>query len=283
MRYGQLVPELVVETPEGLTLRYELAGAGSRCAAALFDVVLWGTSTALAIVVSVAFLGGAGGLFVWIASGVLVSLALYQIAFGVLWDGRTPGKWLLGIRVVDQEGFPASGAQHLLRGLFWPFEVLVVVPVPLAVLFVATTPQRQRLGDMVAGTVVVRDVERRVAGEPFRRASWSELPRRRLGLVPAQAARFDGEDLDFLRELLGRTGLDRSARERLLRQSARHYARELGLEVAPKLGLQDAHEILRELYLFLREMRLGRPRDSTPPTADAAVRGSARARGATPP
>lgn len=252
------MPELVVETPEGLTLRHELAGAGSRCAAGLVDVLLWGAALFLALVFLTVFLGGAAGLALWIGAGIVVSLVGYQVAFGFLWGGRTPGKWLLGLRVVDEQGFPASLTKHLLRGLFWPLEVvLVLVPVPLGVILVATTPRRQRLGDMVAGTVVVRDARSRVAGEPFARESWSGLPRRRLGLVPAHVARFDGEDVDFLRELLGRAGLEREARDRLLRDGARHYAGRLGVDLGPRLSAADARALLRELYLFLREKRAG--------------------------
>lgn len=254
------MPELVVETPEGLTLRHELAGAGSRCAAGLVDAVLWGVGLFFTVVLLMSLFAGAAGLVIWILTGIIVSLVGYQVAFGSLWSGRTPGKWLLGLRVVDEQGFPASFTSHLLRGLFWPLEVvLVLVPVPLGVILVATTPRRQRLGDMVAGTVVVRDARPRIAGEPFARESWSGLAQRRLGLVPAHVARFDGEDLDFLRELLGRAGLERDARDRLLRDSARHYARQLGVEIGARPSAGDARALLRELYLFLREKRAGQP------------------------
>jgi len=181
--------------------------------------------------------------------------------------------------VVDEQGFPASPTQHILRGLFWPLEaVILMVPVPLGVVIIAATPRRQRLGDMVAGTVVLRDPERRQTGEPYRRDSWSGLPSRRLALVPAHAARFDGTDLDYLRELLGRASMDRRARGRLLVESARHYAQRLDLDPGQSLGPQQALALLRELFLYLREMR---GKGVTPPrhSGGAADRESAPAAG----
>jgi uncharacterized RDD family membrane protein YckC len=248
--------ELVIETPEGVTLRREIAGAGSRCAAGLVDASIWGAVTLLVFVLLLA-LFAMQGFAMWIATGVIVSLVTYQVSFGALWGGRTPGKVLLGIRVVDQQGFPASFQQHLLRGLFWPVEVLLFVPVSFGVILLAATPRSQRLGDLVAGTLVVRDQDRRVAAEPFARQSFAELPSHRLGLVPAHAARFSGEDLDYLRELLGRVGLDRRVRGQLFLRSARHYAAVLDVDLGLDLEPRGAYEVLREVYIFLREMHRG--------------------------
>ena len=270
--------DLHVETPEGLVLRFELAGAGSRGAAALLDGLLWG------IVMLTAFLflltlGGAGGMILWVVTGVLVSLAAYQIGFGVFLGGRTPGKLALGLRVTDEHGFPATPAQHFLRGLFWPLEaVVLLVPVPLGVVLIATTPRRQRLGDLVAGTVVLRELERGGAPEPFPRETWSGLERPKLGLVPALAARFDGEDLDYLRELFARTRMDGEARRKLVRKSARHYARRLGVELKARPSSHESGELLRELYLFLREMRAGSSATTRRPAAGGAGRGNAPSR-----
>jgi uncharacterized RDD family membrane protein YckC len=247
--------DLVVETPEGLTLRYEIAGAGSRSAAALIDVTIWGLATLTLLFFFQVVLGGLGGLAIWVAAGTILSLVTYQVAFAILGRGVTPGKRLLGLLVVDEDGLPATGLQHLLRGLFWPFEAILFVPVPLGVVVMAATPRHQRLGDHVAGTLVLRAPERRSVGEPLRRSRWSELPNQRLGLVPALAARFDGEDVAFLRDALGRVDVEPDARARLLIRAARHYAGRLDHELPPRLGSSEARALLSELYLFLREMR----------------------------
>ena len=122
----------------------------------------------------------------------------------------------------------------------------------------------QRLGDLVAGTLVVRDPRPPSGGEPYARESWSELSTRRLELSPAVAARFGNEDLALLRELLARRGLDPRAREALLLDAGRRFARRLATE--PPGRASEALELLRELFLYLRENRgagtLSPPRDA---------------------
>ncbi len=245
--------ELVVETPEGLTLRYEVAGAGSRTAAAMIDAAIWGTVTTLAILVFAA--AGLGAFVTWIAAGSILSLIGYHLLFAALWQGATPGKRALGLRVVSESGLSATVRQYALRSIFWPIEAALFVPVPFGIVLMAATPRHQRLGDLVAGTLVLRQPRVRATPEPFTRARWSELPNHRLALVPAHAARFDGEDVDFLRELLGRTGIELGAKKRLFRNAARHYGKTLELDVAPDVDAKDARAMLAELYVFLREMR----------------------------
>ena len=245
--------ELVVETPEGLTLRYEIAGAGSRSAAAMIDTAIWVTVT---LVVFLVFLFAELEAFaIWVATGSIISLIAYHVLFAVFGNGATPGKRVLGLMVVSENGLPASWSQHVLRGLFWPVEAFIPVPVPFGIVMMAATPRHQRLGDMVAGTLVLRPPSRRATAEPFKRTRWSTLPNHRLELVPAHAARFDGEDVDFLRELLGRTRVDVGARKRLFRSAARHYAGVLEIELEPQLDARDSRAMLAELYVFLREMR----------------------------
>jgi len=244
--------ELVVETPEGVSLRFEIAGAGTRLLAALVDGFLWLLSmTALALFFGLIGLGLGNAL---LAGGAILWLVLYSFLFAVFWNGRTPGKVLLGIRTCDEQGLPARVSQHFLRGLFVQFEALVTVPIPLVWILIAATPRHQRLGDLVAGTVVVREGGRRAPGEPAPRARWSTLERRALALEPSAARAFDGRDLGFLRQLLTRTDLDPRARERLHVRAARHFTRRLDL---PERDLTpgEARELLRELFLFLREMR----------------------------
>ena len=247
---------LVVETPEGLALRFEVAGAGSRSAAAAIDVSLWALALLTALLFVQVVLGGLGGLGIVIGAGLVVSLVLYHAVFGVVWHGQTPGKRVLGIGVVDESGLGATPGQHVLRALFWPFEALIMVPVPLGIVMMAATSSHQRLGDRVAGTVVLRRPNRRLPAQAFPRERWSELPNRVLPLVPAHAARFDGGDLAFLGELLGRSGIEAPSRARLLRRSAQHFVARLRLESAPPCDSPaDARRVLAELYLFLREAR----------------------------
>src|SRR5437899_6460215 len=141
-------------------MRFELAGVGSRVAAALLYLfILWLATLALLIIYSWLDVGGsvARG---WAASiMVLLGFMLfwgYFVLFEALNSGRTPGKQALGIRVVMDNGRPvtagAAGIRNLGRLLDW-FEFLFLLPIALVFLARRTQP----LGTMAAGTVVVLD------------------------------------------------------------------------------------------------------------------------------
>jgi uncharacterized membrane protein SpoIIM required for sporulation/uncharacterized RDD family membrane protein YckC len=148
---------LLVETPEHIILDYEIAGLGSRALAALIDTAVLALWTA-AVLAAYALLGFKGS--PWLAAlllfGYFVSLWGYFTFFESLRAGQTPGKRLVGIRVVLETGHPvtfgAAAARNLLR-------IADFLPPPylIGALFVAFHPRARRLGDFVGGTVVVRD------------------------------------------------------------------------------------------------------------------------------
>jgi hypothetical protein len=140
--------------------------------------------------------------------------------------------------------------QIVLRGLIWPFDALVALPLPIGLVAIAATARSQRLGDLVAGTLVLRDPPAEPAVEPWPGETWSGLATRQAGIAPGMAARLAAEDLDFLRALLTRPGLDADERRRLLVAAARHYSERLGLG-----AFEDARVVLREVYLLARESR----------------------------
>lgn len=151
---------LEVETPEHVTLDLEIAGVGSRALAAIVDTFILG-GLALALLVSLAILGGYGvRVAVW--ASLLLALAgfaaghLYFILFEGLRAGQTPGKRLVGIRVVMDTGHPVTVGAAVARNLLRLADFLPP-PYLTGSLLAAFHPQGKRLGDLVAGTVVVRD------------------------------------------------------------------------------------------------------------------------------
>ncbi len=153
-----------VETPEHVTLSFELAGLGTRAAAAAVDAAV----LAVANIALIAFFVAAGASGEW-ATGwaswgtaivVLVTglnFFLYYTLFEALWDGRTPGKRALGIRVVLDTGRPITANAAAVRNLIRIVDFLVPLgPLPGLVLVFAH-PSNKRLGDLAAGTIVVRD------------------------------------------------------------------------------------------------------------------------------
>lgn len=244
---------LLVETTEGVRLRLDVAGAGSRLAAGSLDGLLLGFGLVTTLI-GLMLIGGVDpsgasqfvlGLF---AGGVILIAIAYHVVFHALSGGQTPGKRSLGIRVISADGQPASVFQLLIRGLLQPIDVLLFVPVALGLLVIAATPRHQRLGDLAAGTMVVRLRTREFVDDPFPGETWSGLPARTLPLTPGVIARLSPDDRAFLRALVTRSGLIGERRRQLFVGAARAFSAKLELG-----DFEDARVVLKELYLYLRE------------------------------
>lgn len=256
------MPVLHVDTAEGIRLRTEIAGVGSRLAAGLLDVLLIGAGYVLITLLlwltqvllergGIDVLSGATSFVLGLLiGGLLLLVPLYFIAFLQLWGGQTPGKRMIGIRVVSAGGAPATLGAYVLRSLLWPIDALLFVPLPLGLLLIAVTPRCRRLGDFAAGTLVISDATTASYKEPWAEETWSERETRALDLTPGMAARLSEEDLALLRDAITRRDLPRDVRNRLYRKVVEHYATRLGFTPA---ATETA--TLKELYLFGREMR----------------------------
>lgn len=143
-------------------MRFELAGVGSRVAAALLDLfILWLSLLGLVMVSSWLDIGP-GLARGWFAAVLIILLFLlfwgYFTLFEALNGGRTPGKQALGIRVVMDTGRPVTGGaavvRNLVRLLDCYFPILPFLP---ALVMMFANASNKRLGDLAAGTIVVRD------------------------------------------------------------------------------------------------------------------------------
>lgn len=155
---------LEVRTPESVAFAFALAGLGSRFLAVVADGLVqgllifgllsgffWAAARMHRGAKLEANLGAAVVLFV--AFGVLFG---YFVVFETLWNGQTPGKRLLGIRVVRDGGYPIDFTAALIRNLIriaeWLFGFYLVAAVSALL-----SSENKRLGDFAAGTVVVRE------------------------------------------------------------------------------------------------------------------------------
>jgi uncharacterized RDD family membrane protein YckC len=149
-------------TPEAVSLQFETANVGSRGVAFLLDSVLV-TAGLFAIAMAAATLDGLSGgdLPTWVGVSLLTVvfpawLFGYFIAQEALWRGRTLGKAALGLRVVTREGGPVRFRHAFIRGVLLLFDVYVTSGF-VAVATILLSRANQRLGDMVAGTLVLRE------------------------------------------------------------------------------------------------------------------------------
>jgi uncharacterized RDD family membrane protein YckC len=151
----QLDDRVTLATPEGVALELILAGLGSRFLARLLDTLIQiGLIIALAVGVAVFHSRG------WLqaATIVLVFLILfaYDIVFETLNHGRTIGKQAAGIRVVGRFGEPVRFLASAIRNIARVLDFLPVFYLVGTISIIATA-RDQRVGDLAAGTLVMRD------------------------------------------------------------------------------------------------------------------------------
>lgn len=150
----ELEDRLTLRTPEGVELEVVLAGLGSRMLAGALDLVLKGLLIGLlAIVLVVPF--GEVGLALFLVA-LFASLFLYDVVFEVAGAGRTPGKRAAGLRVLRESGAPVDLVASVVRNLLRLVDGLPLSYVP-TMIGVLVTRRNQRPGDVVAGTIVVRE------------------------------------------------------------------------------------------------------------------------------
>jgi uncharacterized RDD family membrane protein YckC len=158
---------LTISTPEQVAFHYELAGIGTRFVAALIDYLIIVTALLL-LTCAMSFLrigaigaGGESGTYLVLALMVLIFFVVfwgYFMLFETLWSGQTPGKRAGRLRVIRRDGQPVGASEVLIRNLVRIVDFLPgFYGIGLVVMFI--DKEARRLGDMAAGTIVVREGE----------------------------------------------------------------------------------------------------------------------------
>ncbi len=143
---------LIIETPERVPLHFALASIGNRFLACAIDHAL---QASILIVIAIASLVVAA---LSIVIGFLI-LSGYFAFFEWLWNGQTPGKRWLKLRVIREDGRPVTFWEAAVRNLLRSFDIMPWPFYSIGLISVFISSRDQRVGDMVAGTVVVRERE----------------------------------------------------------------------------------------------------------------------------
>lgn len=139
-----------VRTTQNVTIDHPVASLGDRIGAYFIDLVVM---IAYAIIVVVAFINIDVPAWLYIAF-LVIPLALYHLLFEIFMNGQSPGKRAMNIQVVKLDGTEPGFAQYFLRWLF-----ALIEGGAIAVLVIAVSGKGQRLGDIVAGTSVVKLID----------------------------------------------------------------------------------------------------------------------------
>ena len=159
--------ELIIETPERVELHYILANVGNRFLAAALDHLI--QAALILLILLLGYLaGGAGRLGVlpsdgnWAAAVVVLALFSiywgYFVVFETLWNGQTPGKRIMRLRVVREDGRPVRFYEVFVRNVLRvALDMQPALSYAIGVVSIIFSARSKRIGDFVAGTVVVKE------------------------------------------------------------------------------------------------------------------------------
>lgn len=163
----QLSPDqLNIDTPELVDIEMPLAGIGSRFIALLIDYLIWGAAFLVLGILGAIILPGIrafSNLSAQWATAIFIFIFFlfhwgYFTLFEAFWNGRTPGKRAARIRVIQRSGRAIGLFESMARNLVrFVDQIPFVYAVGVIAMFCSR--QHQRLGDLAAGTLVVRDRE----------------------------------------------------------------------------------------------------------------------------
>ncbi|HEY2517843.1 MAG TPA: RDD family protein [Polyangiaceae bacterium] len=259
---------VAIETPEHIVFRYRIAGPARRMLAHVVDLfVCYGTLTVLVVLILIVAMGSAG-LSDAVSStsseaGSAGMGVIYLLAFAAQWiyfvaweatTGRTPGKMTVGLRVVTTAGRPIGFGAAALRNVLRAADAL---PSAYAVGLVSMSlsPRFQRLGDLVAGTMVIIPDRPRATSlirvwPPAQPAELADLP---------DEVRLDADERNALEMFLRRRGTLGPAREHEL-------ASMIIAPLAARFGYRLADPVRTLALLYDRASNGGR-RESLPPSS----------------
>jgi uncharacterized RDD family membrane protein YckC len=160
---------LIIETPERVPLHFALASIGNRFIACAIDHALQFLTLAL-MIIAFSLLANlsviSDGLSTapkWVYAVLIVIIFLilsgYFAFFEWIWSGQTPGKRWLKLRVIREDGRPVTFWEAAVRNLLRSFDMMPFPFYSIGLISVFISTSDQRVGDMVAGTVVVRERE----------------------------------------------------------------------------------------------------------------------------
>jgi uncharacterized RDD family membrane protein YckC len=253
--------QLSIDTPELVAIEMPLAGIGSRFIALLVDYLIWGAGIVVLSILSAIFLPGIAAFSrlseQWAVAIVTIIIFVvfwgYFTLFEAFWNGRTPGKRVARIRVIQRSGRAIGLFESMTRNLI---RCVDIQPFPLyavGVVSMFVTRQHQRLGDLAAGTLVVRDREeeaplwgesgaRTFTAQAFAPSAPAPEPHFAVTLAASGIAKLSATDLEVLEGFFARR-LDMSLATRQV------LAQRIASALQAKSGLEAPADASVETFL----------------------------------
>jgi len=252
--------QLSIDTPELVAIEMPLAGIGSRFIALLVDYLIWGAGLLAIIFLAIMILPGIHA-FSKISAQWAVAIIVFLISlfnwgyftlFEAFWNGRTPGKRVARIRVIQRTGRAIGLFESMARNLVRYIDQLPFF-YAVGVVTVFVTRQHQRLGDLAAGTLVVRDREpetplwsqsgsRTFTAPAFTASAPIPEPQTAVTLPTSSVAKLTAADLEVLEGFFSRR-LDMSLPTR------QALASRIASAIQAKSGLETPDGVSVETFL----------------------------------
>ncbi len=243
------------QTPESVELEFVLAGLGNRIYALSIDYLIW-SSTLLILLLGWAFIISqinwlqsepirpwVSAIQILILFGVYIG---YFIIFETLWRGQTPGKRYVKIRVIREDARNVGIQQSILRSLLRPVDDIFC----LGLLLILFTAQEKRLGDWVAGTILVQEGQAITNQQITLSPAASDLAVRLI--ETGKIAAITPHEFATIRKYLYRyIGLDPAMRNEVSDRLAHQLLQRIELENRPLT--MDSHLMLESVYLAYQQ------------------------------
>jgi uncharacterized RDD family membrane protein YckC len=237
---------LKIDTPEQIQLEFPLAGIGSRFLAIFVDTLLQTLLYVAGIIVFITTasymkLARPAAYLRWLSPSWAAALVIFFIFsvywgyfafFEIIWRGQTPGKRLAKIRVIKESGRPISVYEAIARNLMRAIDYLPGMYV-VGLITMMISPQNRRLGDYVAGTVVVHDKLPELI-----RPDWSSTPQ--TTSTDASISKISPDELVLIETYLQRRwDLDPIVRQDAAFKIATRITTRTGIQRPPDQSIDD--------------------------------------------
>ncbi len=228
---------ILITTPQNIELEYELGSVGDRIVAGLIDAAIL---LVYLIIVSLAFAlnkfgGSSSQILLFVFS---LPIFFYTLISELLMNGQTVGKNVMKIKIISLNGNQASFSQYLIRWLFRLID-LWITSYLLAIIMIAVSEKRQRLGDIVANTTLIKTT----AKTTIHQTLYVPVAETNYRVTYPDVEHLKDSDIQLLKEVL--INIKKSGNTMLALQAMR--------KIETTLNIKSQHEPVTFLYAVLSD------------------------------
>jgi uncharacterized RDD family membrane protein YckC len=229
--------KISILTPQNIELEYDLASVGDRIVATIVDrLIIIAYIIILIIIASQSkFTGDIMQLYIFVAS---LPVMFYSLLSEVFMNGQTLGKRVMKIKVISINGNQPSFSQYLMRWLFRIIDLFMTGNI-LAIVMVAVNEKRQRLGDIVAGTTIIKTTLRTSINETL----YVPVAETNYKATYPEVINLKDSDIQLVKEVI--INVNKSSNTMLAYQTMQ--------KIETVLNIKSKHEPLTFLYAVLSD------------------------------